>query len=87
MSEARSTILTTIRNTLARRRGEQPAADEAAIAAEAKHLRARADATRPDRVSGRPDEAFLARLVSPPSRPPPSVWRRCGISRSRCAAI
>ena len=65
MSEARNAILTAIRTTLDRRRGGQPAADDAAIAAEAKHLRARTDATRPDRVSGRPDQAFVARLVSP----------------------
>lgn len=65
MSDARSTILTAIRNALEPRRGGQPIAEEASIAAEAERLRARVDATRPDRLRGGPVNAFLERLVSP----------------------
>lgn len=65
MSDARSTILTAIRAALERHRGGPPRADETTIAAEAERLRARVDATRPDRLAGGPVNAFLKRLVSP----------------------
>jgi L-lactate dehydrogenase complex protein LldG len=65
MSDARSTILSAIRAALARRRGGPAMADETSIAAEAEHLRTRADATRPDRLRGGAENAFLERLVSP----------------------
>jgi L-lactate dehydrogenase complex protein LldG len=65
MSTARDAILGAVGATVGRRRGGQKAADAAAVAAEAALLRARADATRPDRVDGPPDEVFLKRLVAP----------------------
>jgi L-lactate dehydrogenase complex protein LldG len=65
MSDARSTILTAIGAALERRRGGAPVADETTIAADARRLRARADATRPDRLRGGSENAFLERLVSP----------------------
>jgi L-lactate dehydrogenase complex protein LldG len=64
MSDARSTILSAVSSALERRRGGSPAAEEATIAAEAERLRARADATRPDRLRGGPETAFLERSVS-----------------------
>jgi len=64
MSDARNTILSAISAALERRRGGSPPAEEATIAAEAERLRARADATRPDRLRGGPETAFLERLVS-----------------------
>jgi L-lactate dehydrogenase complex protein LldG len=65
MSDARSTILTAIGAALERRRGGAPMADETTIAGDAERLRARADATRPDRLRGGSENAFLERLVSP----------------------
>lgn len=59
MSDAKKAIFAAIRQSL-------PApASAASIAAELSQLRARIDATRPDRVSGPPDEVFLNRVRSP----------------------
>jgi L-lactate dehydrogenase complex protein LldG len=64
MSDARNTILSAVSAALERRRGGSPPPEEATIAAEAERLRARADATRPDRLRDGPETAFLERLVS-----------------------
>src|SRR6202049_4395834 len=64
MSDARSTILSAVSSALERRRGGSPRGEGATMAAEAERLRARADATRPDRLRGGPETAFLERLVS-----------------------
>jgi L-lactate dehydrogenase complex protein LldG len=59
---ARAAILDAVRLTLAKR---GPPPDAAAIAAEAAALLARAPATRPDRVRGKPADEFFARVISP----------------------
>lgn len=65
MSDARSTILAAIRAAHADRRSGPMTLETNLIAAEAERLRYRAAATRPDRLGGGPEHAFLERLVSP----------------------
>ena len=62
MTDARAAILA----RLAGGPAAEPAAEPAAIAAEAAALLGRVAATRPDRVRGAPDAAFLDRLATPP---------------------
>ena len=59
MSDAKKAIYAAIRKTLPAPASAPTIADELSL------LRARIDATRPDRVSGLPDEVFLDRVQSP----------------------
>ncbi|MDP9013393.1 MAG: LUD domain-containing protein [Pseudomonadota bacterium] len=65
MSDARNSILTAIRAAQADHRSGSLMLETDRIAAESERLRRRVAGTRPDRLGGGPEEAFLERLVSP----------------------